>query len=84
MEKTVTEMVTGCLRMKKVSYLHVDNLNKLLVSNTNMGLCLYIGTEGKEEPIRNENEKRTVSKLERKKERKKERRQINRDSEKAC
>ena len=43
LEKTVPEMLIGCLKYdEKLPYLHKITKQKFLVSNTNMGLCLYM------------------------------------------
>ena len=42
-EKTVTEMATGCLRTMKSCYISIlSDLKVFLVCNKNMRLCLYI------------------------------------------
>ena len=38
-------MVTGCQKDRKDQYLHEVSLNSFLVTDENMGLCLYILTK---------------------------------------
>ena len=42
MEKTVTKMVKGCPRAMKSGHICIKVAKKVLVSNKNVGLCLYM------------------------------------------